>query len=333
MKKHQRGFTMIELLVSMALGLTLLAGIGVMFTTSQKIYKTQRSLGYMMEDGRYILETLSKELRRTDFLRNKTAANGAADNLFRFDSGAAAGGYVSSTISGVLGSGFSMSQGFYIQGLSSGAAATNDAFVIRYQINDQLDIYPDNSSSPCSQNIGLLKDVAGNFLENPATEPHVVSIYFYVANDADGIPVLYCRAKREVITAGATPTMTECNGVPSTVSSYGNCLLPDALPLISNVERLIVRYGIDSDTVPDGAANYYMRATGIAASDWSRVVAVKLYVVLRTDEDNIAKNAGTFSIEGAACSGTTGIMRCPDAANRRIYKVFSTTVALRNVVS
>ena len=63
MKNHQAGFTLIELMISLLLGLSVIAGISELFLQSQKTYKAQRSLSYMMEDGRYALEVLSKEVR------------------------------------------------------------------------------------------------------------------------------------------------------------------------------------------------------------------------------------------------------------------------------
>jgi type IV pilus assembly protein PilW len=366
MNNRQYGFTMIELLISMLLGMSLIAGVSVLFTNSQTVYKTQRSLGYMMEDGRYVLETLSKELRRTGFLRNATALNGAANNIFRLDDGSNTA-TTSTDVTGVLGSGINpssnsrinMAIGEYVHGVSTPASATvtgagnrataTDDFVIRYQLNDYLDADSNNTnaksntSSPCSQNLDFLStevypsnhalypnmlanDTSADLtLSTPRLPPvsHVVTLYLYVANDINNIPTLYCQAKRETITAGATPIDIGCKAPAS-------CTDPDALPIISNVERLIVEYGIDSDLTPDGAANYYVDAATVGTANWSKVVAIKLFVVLRSEDDNISKKAGTFSIEGVLCSAST--YPCPATTNRRLYRVFSTTIAFRNEI-
>jgi type IV pilus assembly protein PilW len=389
MNNRQYGFTMIELLISMLLGMSLIAGVSVLFTNSQTVYKTQRSLGYMMEDGRYVLETLSKELRRTGFLRNATALNGAANNIFRLDDGSNTA-TTSTDVTGVLGSGINpssnsrinMAIGEYVHGVSTPASATvtgvgnrataTDDFVIRYQLNDYLDADSNNSdpksntSSPCSQNLDFLSTevypsnhaLYRNMLANDTSAdltlipprlppvPHVATLYFYVANDSNNIPTLYCQAKRETITAGVPPIDIGCKA-PNT-----NCTDPDALPIISNVERLIVKYGIDSDLTPDGAANYYVSATTLNTPITSttlcpasitggtvpydsmcllkKVVAIKLFVVLRSEDDNISKKAGTFSIDGVLCSAST--YPCPATTNRRLYRVFSTTIAFRNEI-
>ncbi|MFI3188903.1 hypothetical protein BCS42_14055 [Crenothrix sp. D3] len=333
MNNRQYGFTMIELLISMLLGMSLIAGVSVLFTNSQTVYKTQRSLGYMMEDGRYVLETLSKELRRTGFLRNATALNGAATNIFRLDD---------ISTPATFNSGFTLNKGEYIHG------DTGDDFAIRYQLNDYLDADSNNAnaksntSSPCSQNLDFLSTeyypstdvnypymLADNITSVPSSTvgltpvPHVVTLYFYVANDGS-IPTLYCKAKRETITEGDPPTVIGCKA-PS-----ANCTSPTPLPIISNVERLIVKYGIDSNLTPDGAANYYVDAATVGTANWSKVVAIKLFIVLRSEDDNISKKAGTFSIESVPCSPST--YPCPATTNRRLYRVFSTTIAFRNKI-
>jgi hypothetical protein len=302
----------------------------------------------MMEDGRYVLETLSKELRRTGFLRNATALNGAATNIFRLDD--------ISTLA-TFNSGFTLNRGEYIHG------DTGDDFAIRYQLNDYLDADSNNTnaksntSSPCSQYLDFLPTeyypstdvnypymLADNITSVPSSTvgltpvPHVVTLYFYVANDGS-IPTLYCKAKRETITEGDPPTVIGCKA-PS-----ANCTSPTALPIISNVERLIVEYGIDSDLTPDGAANYYVDAATVGTANWSKVVAIKLFVVLRSEDNNLTKAAGKFSIEGCLCGVTT--TNCPTPPScpattetsggvtvnqRRLYRVFSTTIAFRNEI-
>jgi hypothetical protein len=315
--------------------MSLIAGVSVLFTNSQTVYKTQRSLGYMMEDGRYVLETLSKELRRTGFLRNKFANGGLPSDIFKADPATTI--IVGSPSSGIT---IPMLVNEYVGGTTgeSVSGVSGNVFAIRYQLNDKTDTapnsssdtLPNNTSSPCSQYLGLL--TTGSPListEDPAIENHVVTLYFYVAND-NGIPTLYCKAKRDVISATATTVTVTCK------AAYGSCTNPTALPIIANVERLIVKYGIDSDpivpTVPR-AANYYVDAATVGTANWSNVVAIKLFVVLRSEDDNISKKDdkdGKFSIEGVSCSAST--YPCPATKNRRLYRVFSTTIAFRNEI-
>lgn len=307
MINKQRGVTMVELMISLLLGLSLLAGISELFAQSQKSNQMQRSLSYMMEDGRYVLEIMSKELRRTGYLRNM--AELSRDKLFIGGSD-----YMNMLGSDTVTPTISLARNEVIHGVS------RDAFVLRYQLNDDQDLGnsdPNNSNSPCTRDITLEDG------EDPAIENHVVSIYFYVDQDDNGTPELYCRARRDVVSFDSDPPTVSC---VAPTDCYGS--MPDRLPIISNVERLVVKYGIDYCGINtcggtndyDGAADYYVDADEVGEDNWERVVSAKVFVVLRSEEDNLVSNNATYTIEDETYT----------VQDKRFYRVFSTTVTFRN---
>ena len=99
MNRRQRGYTLIELMISLLLGLMLISGFGSLFSQTQKNSTIQRSLSYMMADGRYILEMFGRELRRAGSLSNRFAVSGGAPtsvftavtNIFTTELGATLG--------------------------------------------------------------------------------------------------------------------------------------------------------------------------------------------------------------------------------------------------
>lgn len=303
MNSHLRGYTLIELMISLLLGLMMISGFGSLFVQTQKNATTQRSLSYMMEDGRYILEVFGRELRRAGSLRSKMSSSGGADVVFPADAS-------------VLGSTMSFSAGDYISGEynAAGFGATADLpfninrMTLRYQLNNNTELAvtdPNSTNSACERSILL---TAG---EDPSTEVHVVTLYFYVAVDSTNTPVLYCLAKRQNFTAGTTVTSS-------------------AEPLISNVQKLLITYGVDSDSVADDTANYYVAAGSVPATindavigtipGWQRVVSAKLSVVLRSTDDNLTTAPVTYTIDGTSYTAT----------DKRFYRVSSTTIAFRN---
>jgi hypothetical protein len=252
----------------------------------------------MTEDGRYVLEIMSKELRRTGYLRN--AAQLPRSQLF-------IGGtdYMTMLGSDVITPPIDLAQEETIHGVE------RDAFIIRYQLNDAQDLGasdPNNSNSPCTQNVGLQVG------EDPALENHVISIYFYVDQDENGTPMLYCRARRDLVSFELGFPTVSCVAPTDCYNST-----PDRLAIISNVEKLIVKYGVDYYD-NDKAADYYVDADGVGVDDWKRVVSAKVFVVLRSEEDNLVANNMTYTIEGDSYT----------AQDKRIYRVFSTTVTFRN---
>ncbi len=312
MNKHQRGYTLIELMISLLLGLMLVSGFGSLFSQTQKSAAIQRSLSYMMEDGRYILEVLGRELRRTGSLRNKKTASGDPKVVFTADPADPAD-------TNVLGSSISFSKGDYIKGeynaAGFGAAADKpyniNRLALRYQLNNNAELASNilaSINTACERSILL---TAG---EDPAIETHVVTLYFYVAVDSTNVPVLYCVANRRNFN-DRTKDQTSA-----------------AEPLVSNVQKLLVTYGIDSDFVADGEVNYYVDASSVpvtvpdsvttTVSGWQRVIATKLSVVLRSDDDNLTQSSVSYTIDGTTYTAT----------DKRLYRVSPTTVAFRNKI-
>jgi Tfp pilus assembly protein PilW len=72
--KRQLGVTLLELLISMALALSLVAGLGQLFIQSQKSFTLQRNLSDITDDGAFILETIAKGLNQAGFSADGSTA-------------------------------------------------------------------------------------------------------------------------------------------------------------------------------------------------------------------------------------------------------------------
>jgi len=65
MKRHSRGFGLIEVMVALVLGLVVSLGILQIFTASRATYQSQNASARMQEDARFILSKLIQEIRMT----------------------------------------------------------------------------------------------------------------------------------------------------------------------------------------------------------------------------------------------------------------------------
>ncbi|WP_083007415.1 PilW family protein [Halomonas sp. GT] len=65
--RPQSGFTLVELLVAMVIGLLVMAGATQLFISSQQSYRFQTALANMQDAGRFALDTVAQELRQADF--------------------------------------------------------------------------------------------------------------------------------------------------------------------------------------------------------------------------------------------------------------------------
>lgn len=61
--KKQSGFTLVELMLAIAVGLILVAIIAQIYIGSKQTYRTQDDLARLQEDGRYAIESVSRSLR------------------------------------------------------------------------------------------------------------------------------------------------------------------------------------------------------------------------------------------------------------------------------
>jgi type IV pilus assembly protein PilW len=93
-----------------------------------------------------------------------------------------------------------------------------------------------------------------------------------------------------------------------------------ATVLVEDVENMQIRYGVDSDG--DTYPNYFVAGTATnfpALSNWASVVAVRVSLLLRTD-DNIASEPLPYTYNFETYT----------PADRRIRRVFTSTFTLRN---
>lgn len=289
MNRQQFGVTLIELLISMGLSLVLIAGIGSLFVQMQKSGRVQRAVSNMMDDSRYVQEILQKEIRRTGGLRSRSDNNGRADQVFL-----GVADFTENLGTTMIFNPPVAPNGEYIKG----SGVLNDEFLIRYQLVDKYDLSstdPANSSSPCTSNLLL------NEGEDPSTSVHVVTIYFYLSGDK-----LTCRSERQWIDPLAPGVLT---GVFGKVQA--------ATELVSNVQKMNITYGVDSDA--DSAADYYTDAINVPAANWDDVVSLRLTLLLRSEEENLVPIT-SYTIDDTSFT--------PD--DHKLYRVFSTTIALRN---
>lgn len=78
-KRHQRGFSPVELLVGMALGLFLLLALAQMFLGTRASTRHEENLARMQEGGRISIELLTREIRKAGYRSDPLLQR---DNIF-----------------------------------------------------------------------------------------------------------------------------------------------------------------------------------------------------------------------------------------------------------
>jgi len=97
-------------------------------------------------------------------------------------------------------------------------------------------------------------------------------------------------------------------------------LFDTAGELVEGIENLQVLYGADTDA--DSSPNYYV-AAGTAGLNMANVVSIRVSLVAVTLEDNVA-------LQPLNNSFVFGTLLAPPATDRKVRRVFTSTIALRN---
>lgn len=156
----------------------------------------------------------------------------------------------------------------------------DDELIYRFKISDDKDL----NNSLCTSSLKY-------------NQNDILTIYIYENKDSDGIPVFYCKVKQQ-----------------NEKDAF------NAKPLISQVEKLEFRYGVQNKNDvnnPDDDTFYYAKADDI--TDWKNVFAVKVFLVMRSADNNVTNTKMKYSIENTSYT----------ASDNRLYHVFSKIIYLQ----
>ena len=301
-RQGQAGLTLVEMMVAMAVGLILLAGVVQIFASNKQTYRIQDATSRLQENGRFAVDMLRRDIRMAGFWGCNSNITHVTSNLNN------PGNYVDITLSGLSGTDGAAGapdtitlQGAYGTGLNVNSHNQNAASFATLAGNDlqqfeiilvsdctQADISQISNANPAQSGSVVVNTgvgVPGNATKPPQYPPgssiyHVRKVTYSIQNGASGQPSLFLNE----------------DGTDQEV--------------VEGVEDMQILYGEDTDA--DGTANRYVPA-GTAGLNMDNVVSVRVALTLRTLEDNVALNAGN--------------------GDRRIRNTFTTTVVLRNRTS
>jgi type IV pilus assembly protein PilW len=338
-----KGFSLVELMVAIALSLLLLTGVVAIFSSSRVSYESTEQLSRVQETGRFALEAISRQVRTAGFggcarqpnyistaLRNSTALQ------WDFTGGAVRGYNASGTnawtpaIDASVTSPASDSDVLAIRGprmdaeparvsadmtdpqlplvVTNGGSITAGDVVMAYSCEGQSFFHVTGLTG------GLQHDVSPASATAPSNEFATTNYPFRI--NAEVVPVetvvYYVRAS-----TGAGTTLPA-----GTNSLWRRRGLLAAEELVEGVEQMQVEYGldIDGDRVVDGD---YQAAT--ATTNWQRVIAVRIALLIRSiDQYGTDRDLRTYQLLSATTVNAPG--------DRRTREVFTATVSMRNRV-
>jgi type IV pilus assembly protein PilW len=332
--KKQKGLTLLELMIAVALGIFITAGMIQLFINSKQNYRVQESLSRLQENGRFAMGFIARDIRMASYwgclqngLDNTTngldpAGTNYDINYHGFGQGivglnGAANAPDTLTLRGAFGNGIAIIAP--LATLSSGTLTvpTNNGLIqgdiVMVSDCQKADIFQITNANPS----------ATGQLIHAATPPAIAGIEPGNANIADPTCTApaQCLSKIYINDAAiykiSTIAYSIQNGASGEPALFRKINGGNDNELIEGVEDMQILYGEDTDN--DGTPNYYLPA-GSAGLNMDQVVSIRVSLLARTLDDNIATQAVPYTI--------FGVQTIP--ADLRIRRVFTSTIAVRN---
>ena len=328
---QQRGLSLIELIIAMALGIILSAGVIEIYTGSKQAYRTQDALSRLQENGRYAMDIIAGDIRQSGYLgcgnMDKLSDN---NNINVVTSSPVIAAYNNTTA-------FSGSDNRGNQSWSPTLPSSVGA------VDDDTDVVTATGAGRCVTPVTVDMTSATGAINiataNPCgfSDEQVLLVadcstadVFRVTNDPGstgqlqhgGLSVLYTESAASEVMAFSSNTyfIRTTNGVP-TLFVLDNTQAAGAnnpVALVEGVENLQIMYGIDNND--DGVPEAYSDAKAVNdAAEWDKVVAARLVLLLRTI-DQMGAADYVFNQGGTNETYSGGFIR----------QQFTTTIKLRN---
>ena len=320
-RRAMRGLSLIELMVSLTIGLILMVAIVSAYLGSSAATQIAQSQARMNEDGQAALAILTQHLRMAG---NNPIQPNYPDTAQRNPAFDATNPYAIRGCDGTFGS---MSTAL-IDSLTCTSGTSPDSVAVRYEADQYNTVKSGTVPTDCLGQAlqpttasvtmwdGVTTALSGT---PPALHPVLapVNVNFYVADNRfyiaslSGTPNLYCKGN-----GGAT--------------AYASA----AQPLVENIEDLQILYRAANATGAAMTVAGYLPASGIDAlatspadtpTRWSRVMTARVCVMVRS-ESQVAPDVASAQYND--CSGTA-----VTPSDRYLHRAYSTTVVLRNRIT
>jgi type IV pilus assembly protein PilW len=313
--RSQRGFSLIELLVGLGIGVFLIAGTLSVYQESQSAILTSERMARMQESGRYAISVIEEDIRAvglwgklnsTEFVAGRATPADPVDIAVSSDCESNWAVNIDTPIQG------SEDNNMYAASCLGGVGyvTDSDVLVLRYADHRDLtvaDLRPGGlylRSDQTHAEIFAGTTLPGGFATD-AQLNELHSTAYFVSSSSDSNPDVPSLRRAIVDTSG---------GQPAIVTEE----------VISGIEDMQVQYGVDLNN--DGSANSYVGADLVA--DASQIVSLRLWLRTRTEQEELGYEDDRVWLYSETRFVPTATTATDDDAFRRA--VVSKTIELRN---
>jgi type IV pilus assembly protein PilW len=341
--RRHAGMTLIELMVAIALGLVVLTIVLQIFLSSRQAYRVSDNLSRVQEQARYLADQMSNVVRMIDYVGCRAP----------WKSGMTTGVPNQSIASPASWETFSAGVAAFQMPASLLTAATVPPELTQAEVKPGTSVLRVQAAigtpARLTQTMGALNTditISGNPAEIAAGDLLMISDctggeIFLARGVVPGAETTishtalskkYAKYQSEVIrfrtsvyyvgsgTAAAggnvCPLNALCVKMPQPAPGGGAALVVQQLA--NNVDDLQLRFSEDTSLTKDKIPDVAVKAN--AVTDWSNVIALRISLLLSTNDNGLSETSRTYVFDGAA--HTPG--------DTRLRRSYSTTVFLRN---
>ncbi|WP_421327497.1 PilW family protein [Aeromonas veronii] len=301
-----RGFTLVEWLVAMLLGLFLLAGVFTVFVMSRSSSEDAFDQSELQENGRLAIRLISQDIKWAGFFGAYTGQSTQVGSSLSLSTGTtilSASDCLDERSVGSLPSPLGPIRGLWVsrvsvsKGLSgftcidaNDRVANSDVISIKRLVGRPIPASEglDTNRFYMATNSQEARVIKGSetrplFGANNESQIWEYQHYIYYLSQEDGIPVL----RKRYLTV---------NG--------GSALIGGAMA--EGVEHMVLMYGVDDSLVPDGRIDRYMSTDQMTTQRWNegRVLGARLFLLIRAArESSRYKNNNSYQLGNITVNG------------------------------
>lgn len=320
-RKHQQGFTIIEVMVAMVIGLILMAGVFNVFISSKESQEIISDQVELVDESRIVLEMLSYDIKRSGLWGKTNYANQLIENAASFDAVRAKLALANDCVnakgnSNVQGRAigwaldvfkvvFSVSEeditanGFPYTKCISGVYLRGDILEVRYAGEKILKANLDAKTVYIISQ-GQFSDLF--YGASPTQPQNAVSLYG--TNVATDPPITYHKYESVLyyVSKWTDGTSATNDGIPSLrrVSLQTGPALVDEV-VLTGVENLQLQFGMDMDNnIDTQSVQRYLDPDSIVSNantnEWSMVKSIQIWALVRSKQSRSENLAQKFYI-------------------------------------
>jgi type IV pilus assembly protein PilW len=301
-----RGFTLVEWLVAMLLGLFLLAGVFTVFVMSRSSAEDAFDQSELQENGRLAIRLISQDIKWAGFFGAYTGQSTQVGPSLSLSAGSAilsTSDCLDERSVGSLPSPIGPIRGLWVSRVSASKGlsgfncidandrvANSDVISIKRLVGRPIPAAEglDANRFYMAANSQEAKVIKGDetkplFGANNESQLWEYQHYIYYLSQDDGVPIL----RKRFLTA---------NG--------GSSLIGGAMA--EGVEYMVLMYGVDDSVIPDGRIDRYMSTDQMTTQRWNegRVLGARLFLLIRAArESSRYKNNNSYQLGNVTVNG------------------------------